>query len=278
MFSELFPIVTVRDMDRALRFYGEAMGGKQTYRFPSDGAPQYVGLRVGATDLGIAAADAAFAGGSAAVELCIYADDCDSAVERLRAAGATILAEPEDQPWGERMARVADPESNRIVLLSRLPSAPEATAPATPAPRSAEERKRDTLARLERDTDIWVSSADEAGNAYVVPLSYLWDGRTLTMATPESGRTGRNLAAARQVRLALGVTRDVVLIMGTVEAFTRETVPAELADAFAAKLWDARKGSTRYGFYRVTPREIQAWREENELVGRHIMRDGAWLT
>jgi hypothetical protein len=27
----------------------------------------------------------------------------------------------------------------------------------------------------------------------------------------------------------------------------------------------------------VTPRRIQAWREENELAEREIMRDGRWL-
>jgi hypothetical protein len=67
------------------------------------------------------------------------------------------------------------------------------------------------------------------------------------------------------------------MIEGTVESFTCASVPDEVADAFAAKHWDSRKEPTPYGFYRVTPRTIQAWREENELRGRTIMRDGAWL-
>ena len=32
-----------------------------------------------------------------------------------------------------------------------------------------------------------------------------------------------------------------------------------------------------YAYLRVTPRRIQAWREENELAEREIMRDGHWL-
>jgi NADPH-dependent FMN reductase len=28
---------------------------------------------------------------------------------------------------------------------------------------------------------------------------------------------------------------------------------------------------------RLRPRRIQAWREENELAGRDLMRDGRWL-
>jgi lactoylglutathione lyase len=54
-------------------------------------------------------------------ERCAYAEDCDAAVAALRRAGVTIIDEPADQEWGERMARVADPDGNRIMILSALP-------------------------------------------------------------------------------------------------------------------------------------------------------------
>ncbi|MDG4780223.1 pyridoxamine 5'-phosphate oxidase family protein [Micromonospora sp. WMMD961] len=144
-------------------------------------------------------------------------------------------------------------------------------------PRTAQQRKRDTLARFDHDLDAWVASADRSGNPYLVPLSFLWDGTAFTMATAESRPTARNLRASGQVRMSVGSTRDVVLIDGVVETFSSETVPGELADAFAAKLWDARIGPTPYAYFRVTPRRIQAWREENEIAGRELMRDGRWL-
>ncbi|HEY3873274.1 MAG TPA: pyridoxamine 5'-phosphate oxidase family protein [Actinocrinis sp.] len=144
-------------------------------------------------------------------------------------------------------------------------------------PRSAEQRKKDTLAKLEQEIDVWVATASADGEAFLVPLSYLWDGHTFALSTPEASPTGRNLAAAGRARLGFGPTRDVVMIEGAVESFTVASVPDELADAFAAKHWDSRKESKPYGFYRVTPRTIQAWREENELRGRTIMRDGAWV-
>jgi hypothetical protein len=147
----------------------------------------------------------------------------------------------------------------------------------TEPPRTARQRKHDTLARLDRDIDAWVATASKNGDPYLVPLSYLWDGSSLTMATPEASPTGRNLQAAGRARLAIGPTRDVVLIEGTVETFSKETVPAEVADAFAAKLWDARIDKTRYAYFRITPQRIQAWREENELAGRDLMQDGRWL-
>jgi Pyridoxamine 5'-phosphate oxidase len=147
----------------------------------------------------------------------------------------------------------------------------------TPPPRPLEQRKHNTLARLNRDVDAWVATADRDGHAYLVPLSFLWDGAAFTVATPESSRTGRNLRSSGQARLAIGPTRDVVLVDGVAEAFTLETVPAELADAFADKRWDPREETARYAYFRITPRRIQAWREENELAGRDLMRDGRWL-
>ncbi len=144
-------------------------------------------------------------------------------------------------------------------------------------PRSAWQRKLDTLLRLDTDADAWVASADPDGGPYLVPLSFLWDGETLTLSTPESSPTSRNLQATGRVRIALGTTRDVVLIEGTVEVFTSQDVPGDLADAFAAKLWDARIGATPYAYFRITPQLVQAWREENELRGRDLMREGSWL-
>jgi len=144
-------------------------------------------------------------------------------------------------------------------------------------PRALDQRIRDTLARFQGDTDTWVASADRDGGAHLVPLSFVWDGTVFTLATPEASPTGRNMRASGSVRLGFGPTRDVVLIDGTVETFSREAVPAEVAEAFAAKLWDARESTPRYAYFRVTPRRIQAWREENELPDRELMRDGRWL-
>jgi hypothetical protein len=147
----------------------------------------------------------------------------------------------------------------------------------TPPPRSREQRKADTLARFDNDVDAWVASADADGEAYITPLSYVWDGATFLMSTVEAGVTGRNLGARDRVRFAIGETRDVIIVEGTVETFGLATVPIELAEAFAARLWDARNDPKPPAYFRVTPRRIQAWREVNELTGRLLMRDGVWL-
>lgn len=147
------------------------------------------------------------------------------------------------------------------------------TAPA----RTLAERTADTLARLENDVDVWVASAD-AGSPYLVPLSFLWDGSTLLLATPAASPTGRNLQATGRVRLGLGTTRDVVLVDGVVSVVAPEQLAPEAGDAFAARTgFDPRGLRQRYLYFRVVPRTVQAWREENELSGRDVMRDGRWL-
>ena len=148
-----------------------------------------------------------------------------------------------------------------------------------PPARAPQQRKQDTLDRLGRDVDAWVATADPgSGTPYLVPLSFLWEGATLLLATPTSSPTSRNLQATGRVRLGVGPTRDVVLIEGTVQALAAADLPGEVGDAFAAKTgFDPRRLSTPYTWFRVQPRRLQAWREANELEGRELMRDGRWL-
>ena len=127
---------------------------------------------------------------------------------------------------------------------------------------------------LRSGVDCWVASADGVGNAHLVPLSYLWDGAALVLATPRSSPTARNLLRAGVARIGVGPTRDVVLVDGRVT----EGVDDGTADAHAAHTgFDARDEPDDYVYLRVTPTEVRAWREANELAGRLLMRDGAWL-
>jgi general stress protein 26 len=142
------------------------------------------------------------------------------------------------------------------------------------SPRSAEQRKSDTLTRLASDVDAWVATADSDGDGYLVPLSFLWDGAGMVVSTPRSSVTGRNLSRGGRVRAGVGLVRDVIMIDGTAELVEDERT----MDAFAAKDgWDPRKEDDDYAFFRIVPERIQAWREVNELPGRTLMRDGTWL-
>ncbi len=145
--------------------------------------------------------------------------------------------------------------------------------------RSREQRQRDTLDRLGKDVDAWVATAGTDGDPYLVPLSFLWDGATLLFATPSASSTGRNLAASGKARVALGGTRDVVLIEGELtETVPAGEIPADLGDRFADRTgFDPRQSSSAFAYFCIRPVRIQAWREENELTGRDLMRGGEWI-
>jgi lactoylglutathione lyase len=122
MFQELFPIITTSDMERALGFYRDLLGFEVEYQFPERGDPEYVGLRLASSQLGVAARDPAEAeaqAGDGGFALWVYADDCDAAIEELRRHGVSVIEEPVDQPWGERIATVTDPDGNRVIVGQR---------------------------------------------------------------------------------------------------------------------------------------------------------------
>jgi hypothetical protein len=143
------------------------------------------------------------------------------------------------------------------------------------SPRSTEQRKNDTLTRLATDVDAWIATGDPAGSGYLLPLSFLWDGTGVIVATLRASVTGRNLSRGGRVRVGVGQLRDVTMIDGTAEIVQDERTK----DAFAAKHhWDPRGEGENYAFFRIIPDRIQAWREVNELPGRTLMRGGAWVT
>lgn len=147
----------------------------------------------------------------------------------------------------------------------------------TPPARTPKQRKQDTLDRLENDEDAWVATA-EGGTPYMVPLSFLWDGASLLLATSAATPTGRNLRSTGRARLGIGLTRDVVLVEGVVETLTPAELPDGVGDAFAVKTgFDPRQLTTSYLYFRIRPQRVQAWREADEIDGRDLMRDGQWL-
>jgi lactoylglutathione lyase len=120
MLQSAFPIITTPDLPRILAFYRDLLGGVVSFAFPAEGDPVYVGIEVGTSHLGVGH-DPAVADDRSPQRfaLWVYVDDCDAAVELLREGGAPVVEEAADQPWGERVARVHDPDGNIVILGSR---------------------------------------------------------------------------------------------------------------------------------------------------------------
>jgi hypothetical protein len=152
-------------------------------------------------------------------------------------------------------------------------------------PRSTEQRKADSLAKLTAHAaDVWVATAAADGNGHprchLVPLSLAWVDERIVLATEADSVTARNITGQGRARLGLGPTRDVLMIDAELERTYRlDEVPADLARHYAAQAdWDPRESGEPMRFLVLRPMRIQAWREVNELPGRTLMRDGAWVT
>src|ERR1700686_869129 len=144
--------------------------------------------------------------------------------------------------------------------------------------RTVEARKADVLVVLEGQRDLWLATADAAGRPHLIAVSAWWDGTHLVVATTARSRTASNLAPGSHVRLAAGAPNDVVMIDAKVVESIAANQAAEVADGFAIAVgWDPRQGGEGWAFYRLRPTRIQAYRGDDELGGRDVMRHSAWL-
>lgn len=146
--------------------------------------------------------------------------------------------------------------------------------------RSVEERKADALSMLTaRPAECWVASASAAGEPHLVPLSFAWDGQHLIVATESAVLTGRNIAATGRARAGLGSSRDVVVLdVHLVQTLAATRAPDSLAMPYADQAgWDPRAAGGDFTYFILRPDRIQVWRGPDEIPGRTVMKDGAWL-
>lgn len=125
MFDSAFPIISTPNVPRSLSFYRDLLGGVVAYQFlltvmrstwASISAPRTWGS--------VTTRTSATTAPPGVFSIWVYASDCDAAVEMLRSAGTPVHEEPVDQPWGERVARVGDPDGNVIIIGSRPEGVP----------------------------------------------------------------------------------------------------------------------------------------------------------
>ena len=126
--------VLVHDPDLALTFYRDTLGlelrndvAKGEFRWITVGAASQPGVAIVLTNyLNGSPADqdalSALIAKGALNGVHFHADDLDASFERVRAAGAEIVQEPTDQPWGTRDFAVRDPSGN-LVRIDQPPAA-----------------------------------------------------------------------------------------------------------------------------------------------------------
>jgi len=121
------PMLAYRDAGRAIEFLCRAFGFEERFRMEGEGGT------IGHAELGyqghvIALASAWDGAGMASpselggvhTQLLCYVTDVDAHHARARAAGAIVINEPADEPYGIRRYRVTDLEGHRWMFASPL--------------------------------------------------------------------------------------------------------------------------------------------------------------
>jgi hypothetical protein len=146
-------------------------------------------------------------------------------------------------------------------------------------PRSTERRRADALEKLNAGrADAWVATASDQA-AHLVPLSFAWNGEQLLLATEEKSVTARNLRSGGRARIALGTTRDVVMIDASLDRIVAVAEHSDvIAETYAGQAdWDPRHAGSDFVYLLLRPQRVQVWREANEIAGRTVMRYGSWI-
>jgi len=126
----LIAALVVRDVDKAIEFYGKAFGSREILRIPGlRGKTGHGQVRIGDTILFLAAepenrdtylSPESLGGTSCGVYS--YWDDSDAVFNKAVSAGATPVGWPENLPWGDRVGLVRDPFGHLWSLATRLAS------------------------------------------------------------------------------------------------------------------------------------------------------------
>lgn len=136
-------------------------------------------------------------------------------------------------------------------------------------------RKEHAESLLKTHRDLWLATSCDSG-PHLVPLSFVWHGERLLFATSARGRTGRNLLENGRARAAVGETRDLVIVAGSVGA--AEPEDQGLSQVFAEALGFGPDDVGEDGrLFILTPRVIQTWSERAD-DDRWVMREGRWLS
>jgi len=118
-----YVVIFARDLPAMRNFYETVM------RFPLQRElfPQWIEYRVGATLLALTQKGVLFddpdpPAGAAALQLAfrVAPDEVANCAQELKSAGAAIVRDVEDQPWGHRTLFVRDPDGNILEIYADL--------------------------------------------------------------------------------------------------------------------------------------------------------------
>ena len=102
---------TVSDLGRAIWFYEEVLGLQKKYEFQD-----YAGFDCGGVEIGLKTWGGLEKPRKGEPCVNFLVEDVDEAYKTLRQRGVTFLKEPDDTPWGGRIALFTDPDGNLLQI------------------------------------------------------------------------------------------------------------------------------------------------------------------
>jgi len=109
------PMLSVRNGAQAIEFYQRALGAQVRFRVDGEGGSVVAELSAGDSVFWLADESPEHQNfspeslGGSSVRMVVTTDDPDGMFQQAVAAGATIVWPVEDQPYGWRVGRIADP-------------------------------------------------------------------------------------------------------------------------------------------------------------------------
>lgn len=112
-----------RELQQGDRFYKEAFGAQERFRFPGPGgkimhAELQIGNAVVMMGDAMPGCPAPTPGTPPPVSFYLYVEDCDTSFDRAVKAGAKVVMPLTDMFWGDRFGQVEDPFGHRWGLAS----------------------------------------------------------------------------------------------------------------------------------------------------------------
>ena len=126
----LLPALPVQDVQKSIEFCEKAFGFEKLMAMPGpDGKIVHAEMKYEGEAIvmfGLECAEAGHGKPPAAsniecpIGLYVYCDNVDALYNRAKSAGATVLKEPEDMFWGDRVAEFRDPDGYRWMFATNV--------------------------------------------------------------------------------------------------------------------------------------------------------------
>jgi pyridoxine/pyridoxamine 5'-phosphate oxidase len=116
--------------------------------------------------------------------------------------------------------------------------------------------------RLTAARNYWIVTTRPDGRPHAMPVWGLWLDEAVFFSTDPTSFKARNIAARPDVIVHLESGDDVIVIDGRTDQVAGSDLPATFVAAYDAKYGHQLDTSDpQFGFYRVTPSRVLAWRE-----------------